>query len=265
MTARVRAPGELLHSAVRRTAVHVGSPAYAAYRRRRLGDRPPVLVFADSRGTNVTGPLGKSVFNTWVSRLMRVHRVYPVILPRRHTTLLDFLNHMAGESRPYAAVVLQCGIVDFSPRPLSSLPPIVAAKSADPGYAQMFSASADHQRTNLGAPYRGEPTTTLYSPEYLRRELLPRLAAIPNLLWVTTNDFVPGWEGSYTRGRPSDIGPRIAEFEDIMRPALPHVLDLHAWSDAEVKRFTVDNVHLSPRGAEELAARVAVRLQPLVS
>ena len=56
------------------------------------------------------------------------------------------------------------------------------------------------------------------------------LASIPNLLWVTTNDFVPGWEGNYGRGRPVDIAARIAEFESRMRPVLSNVVDLHAWS-----------------------------------
>jgi hypothetical protein len=256
VASRIDTSRDLLHKAVRRTAVHVGSPVYASYRRRRAVQRPPVLVFTDSRGTNVTGPLGKSVFNTYVSRLMRTHRVYPVILPRRHTTLLDFLNYRAQDSRPYAAIVLHCGIVDFSPRPVSSVAPIVAAKSGEPGYAQMFSESADYHRAPSGAPYRGEPTTTLYSIGYLRDTLLPRLSAIHNLLWVTTNDFVPGWEGSYTRGRPADIQDRITEFESVMRPAMSHVVDLHAWSHDEVKRYTVDNVHLSTQGADELAARV---------
>ena len=248
---------------LRRTAVHLGSPAYAGYRRRRSAGRPEILVYADSRGTNVTGMLGKSLFRTWVSTLMRTQRVRPVILPRRHTTLLDFLNQYEGEGRRYAAVVLHAGIVDFSPRPAGSIPSIVAEKSADPGYRDLFARHASRYRNPDGPLFRGEPTTTLYSEQYLAQVIAPRLAAVPNLLWVTTNDFVPGWEGNYTRGRPVDIGRRIAAFEAVLRPTLENVVDLHEWSHAEVRQLTVDNVHLSPEGAARLAATVDARLDAL--
>jgi hypothetical protein len=236
----------------RRTAVHIGSPAFVRYRRARSIAKPSVLVYADSRATNVIGPLGKSVFSTYASRLTRHYRVYPVILPRPHTTLVDFLNHSERDRRAYDAVLLHCGIVDFSPRPVSSIPRIAAAKSRDPSFAELFVDNAAYHREAQGPEYHGEPTTTLYSPRYLEDVLIPRLHAIPNLVWVTTNDFVPGWEGNYTRGRPVDIGPRIAEFEARLRPALGHVVDMHMWSCDDVRRFTIDNVHYTRSGVDEM-------------
>jgi hypothetical protein len=235
-----------------RTAVHIGSPLLAGYRRARSGHKPRVLVYADSRATNVIGPLGKSVFGTYVAQLMRDYRVYPVILPRPHTTLVDFLNHYDGDRRVYDAVLLHCGIVDFSPRPVSSIPRIAAAKSREPGFAELFADNVAYHREAQGPEYDGEPTTTLYSPRYLEDVLVPRLHAVPNLVWVTTNDFVPGWEGNYTRGRPVDIGTRIAEFEARLRPALTHVVDMHLWSDDDIQRFTIDNVHYTRAGVNEM-------------
>jgi len=211
-----------------------------------------VVVYADSRATNVIGPLGKSVFGTYVSRLMRSYCVQPVVLPFSHTTLLDFVNFWRSRPRRCDAVVLHCGIVDFSPRPVSTLSRIAAAKSGEPGFRELFARHAAYHRAAAGPEYHGEPTTTLYSLEYLEDALLPALVSIPNLLWVTTNDFVPGWEGNYTRGRPVDIAARIAEFESRMRLALSNVVDLHAWSAADVRRFTVDNVHFSRRGFAEV-------------
>jgi hypothetical protein len=236
-----------------RAAVHVGSPLVTRYRRARNVAKPSVLVYADSRATNVIGPLGKSVFGTYAARLMRHYRVYPVILPRPHTTLVDFLNHWDRDRRAYDAVLLHCGIVDFSPRPAPSIPRIAAAKSGDPGFAELFADNAAYHREPQGPEYEGVPTTTLYSPRYLEDVLVPRLAAIPKLIWVTTNDFVPGWEGNYTRGRPIDIGTRIAAFEALLRPALEHVVDMHTWSNDDVQRFTIDNVHYTRSGVDETA------------
>jgi hypothetical protein len=249
----------------RRTAVHVGSPAFARYWRVRSVAKPSVLVYADSRATNVIGPLGKSVFGTYAARLMRSYRVYPVILPRPHTTLVDFLNHCDRDRRAYDAVLLHCGIVDFSPRPVSSIPRIAAAKSRDPGFAELFADNDAYHRDAHGPEYEGVPTTTLYSPRHLEDVLVPRLAAIPNLVWVTTNDFVPGWEGNYTRGRPVDIGARIAEFEARLRPVLAHVVDMHVWSYDDVRRFTIDNVHYTPSGVDEMTRILRSGLDQVLS
>lgn len=248
-----------------RTAVHIGSPIFAGYQRTRSRRGPRVLVYADSRATNVIGPLGKSVFGTYVAQLMPHYRVYPVILPRSHTTLVDFLNHHDADRRAYDAVLLHCGIVDFSPRPVSSIPRIAAAKSRDPGFAELFADNRAYHREAHGPEYGGEPTTTLYSPRYLDDVLVPRLRAIPHLVWVSTNDFVPGWEGNYTRGRPVDIGRRIAEFEAQLRPALSHVVDMHVWSDEDVQRFTIDNVHYTRSGVTEMTRVLRSELDQILS
>jgi hypothetical protein len=237
---------------VRPVASRVASPAFARYWQVRRSGRPRVLVYADSRATNVTGPLGKSVFRTYVSGLMRSYCVQPVVLPFCHTTLLDFVNFWRSRPRRCDAVVLHCGIVDFSPRPASTLSSIAAAKSGEPGFRELFARHTAYHRAATGPEYQGEPTTTLYSPEYLEDTLLPALMSVPNLLWVTTNDFVPEWEGTYARGRPVDIAVRIAEFESRMRPALANVVDLHTWRAADIRRFTVDNVHFSPCGFDEV-------------
>jgi hypothetical protein len=188
-----------------------------------------------------------------------------VILPRPHTTLVDFLNHSDRDRRAYDAVLLHCGIVDFSPRPVSSIPRIAAAKSADPGFAELFADNEAYHREAQGPEYEGEPTTTLYSPDYLENVLVPRLRTIPKLVWVSTNDFVPGWEGNYTRGRPVDIGSRIAEFEARLRPALEHVVDMHLWSADDVRRFTIDNVHYSRSGVDEMARTLRSGLDQVLS
>ena len=183
--------------------------SFAGYRRARSRRQTdacwcmPILA-----ATNVIGPLGKSVFGTYVAQLMRP-------LPRlsgdppapAHDARSTSSTIAARPATSYDAVLLHCGIVDFSPRPVSSIPRIAAAKSGDPGFAELFAENAGYHREATGPQYGGEPTTTLYSPRYLeRRPRSPPARRFPRLVWVTTNDFVPGWEGNYTRGRPVDIG-----------------------------------------------------------
>ena len=162
---------------------------------------PRVLVYADSRATNVTGPLGKSVFGTYVSRLMRSYCVQPVVLPFSHTTLSGLRQLLAQPPRA-RTTRSSCTAGSSTSRHARSARSrgIAAAKSGEPGFRELFARHAAYHRAAVGPEYHGEPTTTLYSPEYLEDTLLPTLVSIPNLLWVTTNDFVPGWEGNYTSG-----------------------------------------------------------------
>jgi hypothetical protein len=52
----------------------------------------------------------------------------------------------------------------------------------------------------------GKPTTNLYSPDYLRSSIIPRLLDIEPV-WIDSNHFIPGWEGNYSRGRLAN--PRV--------------------------------------------------------
>ncbi len=72
----------------------------------------------------------------------------------------------------------------------------------------------------------GEPTISLYSPSTCATQIIPALVAIPNLTWISSNHFVPGWEGNYTRGRPTNIEQVVQGLDAQMRAAIPDVVDL---------------------------------------
>ena len=80
-----------------------------------------------------------------------------------------------------------------------------AAKRGLPRFEALFAANARYYAAPWHTLYMGEPTISLYSPEYLNDEIIPALVTIPNLIWISSNHFVPGWEGNYTRGRPTNI------------------------------------------------------------
>jgi hypothetical protein len=234
---------------------------YDSVLRLRNRGRPRVLIYADSRARNITAPRKTHYAGSYVHSLQRSFHVTYRLTPHSHTTLVDFLNFTDQvDLASFDRVILHCGIVDFSPRPLSNLEKLRAAKAKLPRFDALFAANAGYHADPWDSTYRGEPTSSLYSPEYLRDELLPELAAIPNLTWISSNHFVAGWEGNYDRGRPANIEPVVQGFDAQMRAALPDIVDLSHWTPEQVRACTVDNIHLSRRGFRELAAMLQPRI-----
>lgn len=231
-----------------------GIAAYDGLFRFKNRRKRRVLIYTDSRGLNLTRRINAHHFGGHVDLLRKHLNVSYVVCPFSHTTLLDFLNHVATlRTDDFDAVIMQCGVVDFSPRPLSNIAKIRAGKVDEPGFNELFSANASYHERPWNVLFEGEQTISLYSQSYLQACILPRLQAIPGLVWVSSNNFVPGWEGNFERGRPTNINDVVGRFDDTMKTALPRVVDLHQWSSAEVQEFTVDNVHFSRAGFRRLA------------
>jgi hypothetical protein len=88
----------------------------------------------------------------------------------------------------------------------------------------------------------------MYSLE-MSKKLLEKLKKIPNLVWISSNKIVPGWNGNYFRERPKNIH-LIEKYSDLFAKELPWVIDLNKWTFEEVKKYTCDNMHLSKEGNE---------------
>lgn len=235
--------------------------SYDSVLRVRNHRRRHVLIYADSRGRNITGPHKTHYLGSYIHTLQRSFHVTYRLTPHRHTTVVDFLNFADDlDLSSFDRVILHCGIVDFSPRPLSNLETVKATKKGLPRFDALFAANAGYYAAPWDTPYMGEPTISLYSPEYLSDQIIPSLVAIPNLTWISSNHFVAGWEGNYTRGRPVNIERVVQALDGQMRAAIPDVVDLSHWTPAQVKTHTVDNIHLSRQGFRELAAMLRPRL-----
>ena len=234
---------------------------YDSVLRLRNRRRPSVLIYADSRGRNITAPHKTHYAGSYVHALQRSFNVTYRLTPHSHTTLVDFLNFTNEvDLASFDRVILHCGIVDFSPRPLSNIEKVRAAKANLPRFDALFAANAGYHSEPWETLYNGEPTINLYSPEYLRDEIAPALRAIPNLTWISSNHFVSGWEGNYTRGRPTNIEPVVQRFDAHLRAALPDTVDLSHWTPEQVRASTVDNIHLSRHGFRELASMLIPRV-----
>jgi len=241
-----------------------------------------ILLLTDSRG--VHKPAG-STHQIYAERLAKTPNIQLTSYrcPFQWTTTLDLLEILEREgAENFDHVLLHAGIVDHSPRGLSNMltnlvdpvdltPPaeveqMIASRNFSkkkivnckrPLLEKMF--GQDAVRAHLAAPfpqkYEGEPTINLYSQEMLKRSLLPRLQAIPNLIFISSNNFSRDWEGDYPKARPSNIYV-IEEYSRILCEGLNEVINLHQWSDSQVRRFTCDNLHLTKEGSDWIYLRI---------
>jgi GT2 family glycosyltransferase len=255
-------------------AALITAPAPPAPRKR-------MLVFTDSRGQHKPAGEDYPIFGERLAADTRFD-VDLVLCPMKWTTTLDFLEqYPADELARYDHVVLYTGIVDWSPRRAGSARadlydnPVSAnvgnlrlntrdySKKVVNNKKRVFDAvfGADAMAAHLDQPfaveYEGECTNNMYSLEMARRSLLPRLDAIPNLVFITSNRFVKGWRGDYRRDRPDNIDITHA-YADLFATGLEKakVIDLRAWSDDEVKIYTCDNLHLSKAGSNWIFDRL---------
>jgi hypothetical protein len=226
----------------------------AAWRAKNRG-RPRLLVYADSRGVNLLAPTKTHYAGSYIHALQRAFDVTYSVLPQSHTTIIDFLNLADRvDLASFDHVVLHCGIVDFSPRPIANISRVQHGKAGEPRFDALFAQNADYYAEPWDTLYEGEPTINLYSPAYLNEHVVPELQKIPNLVWISSNHFVDGWDGNYTRGRPANIDPVVHRFESVLHEALPNVVDLSSWNEGQVRELTIDNLHLSRLGFQTVRA-----------
>lgn len=230
--------------------------------RARNRKKTRVLVYADSRGLNLASPLGKTGYETYVWQLRRNYHLAYSLCPEKYTTIIDFIEFMRRhDASLFDAVVCHCGIVDFSPRPLSSLDQVKQSKAGIRGYDELFEANEDYYRRPFVETYFGEQTINLYSEEYLTERVLPRLLEIPRLIWLNSSRVLPGWDGNYHRGRPANLDEVVSRFDAAMMAGLPDYVDLKGWSPEEIKKLTIDNVHFTAAGFRCVAQRIEAAIE----
>ncbi|KIO36124.1 hypothetical protein [Shewanella sp. cp20] len=213
-----------------------------------------LLLYTDSRGTAVESFYKQR--NPFFSYLnfFRDYNVTYKFCPHKFTSILDFLNFYEHSVENYDHVVLHCGIVDFAPRPLSSYQSMLDGKREylkSKGWLHYF-----ENRTDYLCDYEGEKTLQFMSLEFLENEILPKLSAINNLIYIGINPVLSDWDGNYWRARPSCINEQLNQDKFLIRH-LSKSVNLRGWSDVEIKSFTVDNVHYNQKGLEYIGVSVS--------
>lgn len=249
-----------MKKAIKEGLLKVSDEIYRAKNRRKAR----ILVYSDSRGLDLGSRLGKTGYGTYVWQLRRNYHVTYALCPEKYTTLLDFVGFMEQhDASSYDAVVCHCGIVDFSPRPLSSLADLRSTKSTSQNFDELFRACEGYYRRPFAQTYYGERTTNLYSEEFLAGHIVPRLLEIPGLIWLNSNRVLPDWDGNYHRGRPSNLDEVVTRFDAVLMAALPVYVDLRDWSADDIMNYTIDNIHFTRPGFSCVARRIEAALAQL--
>lgn len=235
-----------------------------------------ILIFTDSRGQHK--PAGRS-HDIFAERLAADPQfdVDIFLCPMKWTTTLDFLEQFPLDRlAQYDHVILYTGIVEWSPRPAPSaridlydnqtttneenlsLNTCDYSKKIVNNKKTIFDRvfGADAMEAYLSRPcetvYEGQSTINMYGLDMAQDKLIPILAKVTNLIFITANRFVPGWEGDFKRGRPANIAitERYSDLfaSEFAKAGIP-LVDLREWSLDDVKLYTCDNLHLTERGS----------------
>lgn len=241
-----------------------------------------ILIFTDSRGQHKPAGQNHDIF---AERLAKDNRldVDMYLCPMKWTTTLDFLERFSPEQlQQYDAVFLYTGIVEWSPRPARSAQndlydnKISANESAfgenTLDYArkiinnkknifdQVFGESemAQHLSSSSSVMYEGEKTNNMYNLE-MAHQLIERLKGITNLVFISANKFISGWEGDFKRGRPRNIS-MTHSYSDVFATELKasgkKVIDLRDWREDDIKKYTCDNIHLTRDGSDYIYGKI---------
>jgi len=212
-----------------------------------------IFIYTDSRGYDVLSRKGKNPFSSYCGEFIKKYNTDYHICKEKHTTILDFLLVLDSiDVIKYDAIILHCGVVDFSPRPLSNLNWVLNSKKDNLYFKDIIDCDQLYYKTPSETLYENEKVINLYSKNSLIEFIIPRLRKIENLIWINSNRFIKGWDGNYMKGRPSNIDEFVNSFDEIMTNNIQHVINLKKWKDHDIQEFTIDNIHFTKKGFLEL-------------
>jgi hypothetical protein len=113
--------------------------------------------------------------------------------------------------------------------------------------------------------YKNEKTINLLSEEMFEKKIIPWLKNNigDKLIYINCNNIVNGWEGNYLiknkYGRPKNIGI-ISNYLKIASENIDCIIDLSQWNNQEIKKYTIDNMHLTYKGSEWIYNKIMKKL-----
>jgi glycosyltransferase involved in cell wall biosynthesis len=231
----------------------------------KVQKKPKIFLYTDSRGQKIENKYLKhqGVFPLYALPLLTHYQIEYHTCEETHTTFLDFLRVYEASKKDYDIVIAHIGIVDFSPRPASGVQAIYELKKE--WFDKIFGVSnmESHILNPMETTYEGECTNNLYSLQMAEKHLIPVLKAIPNLIWISSNHFVPGWRGNYFKERPSNIAI-TEDYAQRFAELLPNVINLLNWQIDDIKTYTCDNIHLSKAGFKQISIQLLSEIRKVL-
>ena len=220
-----------------------------------------ILLYTDSRGTNIPG---QNNYNHYGVLLGKKYNVEKYLCPEKWTTTLDFLKLLKKKNvESYDLIILHTGIVDHSPRHQQIANNMIYTGKKDI-FDEVFGEEIikEYLKTDFGIDYEGDKTINMYSIEMAKKFLLPKLLDIPNILWISSNKIVLGWNGNYWKERPKNISI-IEDYSNLFLRYLgpQKSIDLMRWNDEEVRKYTFDNMHPNKEGSNYIYKEILKNIQ----
>lgn len=255
-----------------------------------------VLIFTDSRGEHKPSFDKKLIFPEKLrdDLIKDGHLCVLMLCPYKWTTTMDFIYSVESkiiDIESYDIVILYTGIVEYSPRPLSNYELAYNSQENQESTLERLTHHVNGRIVNnkkkfmelfvdeqivkkhyddmYEIKYNGENTKSIISVDILRYAIIPYLKKFDHkIIYLTCNNIVPNWDGDYIlknpTGRPKNIY-EIEKYSQIIANEMTNVIDLAEWSFDEIKKYTVDNMHLTYDGSEWIYKNLKNKLKTLMN
>ncbi len=214
--------------------------------------KPRLFIFTDSRGFEISKISNrKSPFASYLLYFIKRYNCDVFICPQKHTTIFDFLyTYLKFQHKGYKYTIAHIGVVDFSPRPETTIQGILRLKriKITTCFGQDF-YDRSLRTKRYKETYNGEHTAAILPEEQLN-EIAESFNKIPQLIWITCNPIDLNWAGNYKRERPANINmvnEKSIRLKQLLSPEID-IVDFTSFTLDEVRKYTCDNIHMSAEG-----------------
>lgn len=221
-------------------------------------NRKKILIYTDSRGHEITKIVNKNnPFSGYANYFIKKHKTSAFICPEKHTTFFDFIYYIENKAKKYDYIICHTGVVDFAPRPISQVKKIIEIKKNK--IISLFGEKNYSDILNFKGyeiNYEDEKTSSIL-PDFFIPFIAEKLNQYPNLIWITCNPVDSNWNGNYKKNRPSNTNIVNEKSKHLISTLKTNkIVNFTDFSNAEVKKYTCDNVHLSKEGMERIKLEI---------
>lgn len=235
-----------------------------------------ILIFTDSRGQRKGTFSSELIFTEKIKQYFEKKniKVDLMLCPYRWTTTIDFIQCIEENIisiSEYDVIILYTGIVEYSPRPISNFKEALNGGDEDVTRKKLQKSKVKmvnnkerfmkkwigedllRKNTEYDTKYKNEFTKSLISLEIYKKKIIPYLQTFDKkLLFINSNRIVKNWDGNYKKKNPYGRPKNIHVIEDFSKETIhsfSNCINLFSWSDDEIKKYTVDNMHLTLEGS----------------